>query len=166
MKHIEDTRYGISDEGKVADLWIGRGTVDLRRRKNPRNRKVQFNGSRMVVKIGGRHRCVATLVLLAFVGQKRGGQRVWWKDGDRANNRANNLEWRCGIQQDWYVTLPLFTRRRLRWQLISLILQQKHIGIPALTRRYRVERRVIMQILSGDVDLTASADVGYLISAR
>jgi hypothetical protein len=47
----------------------------------------------LYVSIGGHNLVVHKLVAAAFLGEKPAGHRLGWRDGDRANCVAWNLEW-------------------------------------------------------------------------
>ena len=86
----EHPNYAISDFGRVLNIqrdhFMG-GSIEKR------------SGYRYVT-LGGRPKFVHRLVALAFLEKKWDSFFVYHKDGDKLNNRFENLEWStiCTVQ--------------------------------------------------------------------
>lgn len=94
-KRIDEfTDYEVSDDGRVRFVGgirkFGHGT----RYAPPAERKPQPHpGGYLQVRLNRRNRYVHRLVALAFLAPKDGCDFVNHKDGDKTNNRVENLEW-------------------------------------------------------------------------
>lgn len=82
------SHYSASDDGRI---WSDRREIFLRPCHNS-----WYGGVTVKLRVRKKYRTVGihTLVLLAFVGPAPTGMKPAWKNGNRADNRLSNLEYR------------------------------------------------------------------------
>jgi hypothetical protein len=144
--------YEISDDGEIRNIHTGR-TIK------------QFVGKDgyMRTQIARKTRAVHRLVAIAFIPMEEGKIFVNHKDGNKQNNRVDNLEWctRSENMQHAYehgLKSPSAGakngRNKLSYTDVSFILENyiprdKAYGAKALAKRFGVAHQTICAVVSG-----------------
>lgn len=144
--------YEISDSGEIRNKHTGRIIK-------------QFVGKDgyLRIQIAGKTRSVHRLVAVAFIPAEVGKDFVNHKDGDKQNNRVENLEWctRSENMQHAYDNLlkqPQIGmkngRCKLSYEDVSFILENyiprdKRYGAKALAKQFGVAPQTICAVVSG-----------------
>jgi len=153
IKHYE-TRYEVSDRGSIRSLSSSRLLTPGRQSKGYMT-VCLYDGSRPKK---GRSHTVHSLVLEVFVGPRPHGAVANHKNGIKADNRVENLEWitpRENIHHAMSTGLSIAHRRtaKLCWlDACAIRWENQLFAVPGnqLAQRYNVDRSSIYQILNGE----------------
>lgn len=164
--------YYVSDDGKVFTSWRagGRYTKPNGRGPNPMA-QIPAGAGYLSVTLGrGRKRYVHRLVALAFHGEPPAGFEACHIDGDKTNNRADNLRWasrqdnmRDNIAQGKTTPGSKSAVAKLVESDVAVIkqLMVERVSHRALAERFSVSQATIALIATGETWKHVPNPVGF-----
>ncbi len=150
--------YRFGSDGSIWSRWklFGRGLSDTWHRINP---TISSNGYPSVNLAGVGPRTVHSLILQAFKGICPEGMQACHLDGDKLNNRIDNLRWDTAkgnaadqLRQGTFAVGSRNGRARLTERDIPQIVQLRHDGftLEAIGGMFQVHPETIRSVVIGE----------------
>lgn len=133
------SQYEVSNMGRIRS-WKGEGFLIRKPFRDKKSGRTQ---------IGLYKNCIETnkdiniLVLEAFIGKRQRGYETKWKDGDRTNNKLENLAWVKRLKNPH--------RRKLTDKDVLFVKELLHLGMKRspIAKKFKVTYQAIRDIESG-----------------